>query len=1211
MKTTKKIVLRDKMVGGMVRDTRPDLLSGEQWRTVFNFRPFSGSLKQVPRKTSYINICYSALEPIKSLSLVSTGVRDEAFVVGLSDTAAFRVTPDGGVRLLDEEGFVDPFVANEVYLRWATVMYHNELYFTNPLNPIRHTDGLMLRTMSEVPAGRYLEHYYDHLLVGAPTYNGEVDEGKVMWSHLADFTRWDSQTYTEADEYKPGEHSHGLEAVTGVTGVKRLGDFCYVYTPSSISVMRYVGIKNGVFRTDPLKLDSGCGFQYGLVSTGTKHFYPDLTNQTFMMFDGQNVQDIGKAIMPFVLENLNEDPRLAQRMWGYVDFQYNEVHWVFVSKLSTGDFDLEVVFNFESKTWYAASVEDVHSFCEGARMPKSAADLTGTINLLTGEAQSLSFQRRVIPRVWGSGLNYVLREEISTDELKDLRYQDLPFLETGDFYYQGLYETKELESFAIQASYATSGGIEVYYAVRDHFDETIAWTLAGIWTKGLFEKILSFPRVSGKIFRFKFVASATTQPWLQPVTFGGGCPEEGTPIVPPPPPIRWDCQNGQCVQSISGRYATQAECLATCSPPQMWICDNGVCRVDANGPYSSRAECEMVCGLVPPPDVLFCHLPHITANMVNSTTFAQGENWDQVFSLEFTLAAAREILSISVYQFDSGSIAGPDTVWSTKNSVVFGATTVTPRPLRIIDSLHETGSTGFAASLGTYPIGLTRILMFGEPFAGAWSQAYFYAHVIWADGTTSVAIGGYGRNEPQCGHVDPPCLSGLTVLSGPGYNDENHRVTYHQGDIEPCEFVAAVGGVTVDGGHGAYTYRYLHVETGNDLAHTNGVLDSRAWSEGVSTVLAIVNDSSVPPCVVRYMFQVEVICHVGPPPPPPPPYSCIDGVCQNDPNGQYTSLNQCADACGCSAMDQVNFEVGDCLPGTVRTIGHDWCVNCCVIPNYDATAVAAIRDAYRDLLCRVADCGGYQYWHRQWLANGWNAGTFLTAFQASSGYQYEITHGGGACGSCCMPDGTTCVESYQEWCRLVGGTFTAGGDCSPNPCGTPPPPPDTGSCCIGTSQGGGSVEWSCVNGVTEAQCDLLSGQWTAGGTCPDPAWGCAGPCPCQELRGNLDIVIVDPGTPGVDTDGWSCSLELGETSPGVWGTSYVFNPHLGVNMEVLLLCQEGYFQMRIMYSAGFAGVQRTYIKYHNGVCDPTGSYFFFDLYGGMGGTNLTVTISDV
>ena len=44
MKTTKAIVLRDKMAGGMVRNLRPDLIAAEQWLMQFNMRSFQSNL---------------------------------------------------------------------------------------------------------------------------------------------------------------------------------------------------------------------------------------------------------------------------------------------------------------------------------------------------------------------------------------------------------------------------------------------------------------------------------------------------------------------------------------------------------------------------------------------------------------------------------------------------------------------------------------------------------------------------------------------------------------------------------------------------------------------------------------------------------------------------------------------------------------------------------------------------------------------------------------------------------------------------------------------------------------------------------------------------------------------------------------------------------------------------------------------------------------
>lgn len=71
-------------------------------------------------------------------------------------------------------------------------------------------------------------------------------------------------------------------------------------------------------------------------------------------------------------------------------------------------------------------------------------------------------------------------------------------------------------------------------------------------------------------------------------------------------------------------------------------------------------------------------------------------------------------------------------------------------------------------------------------------------------------------------------------------------------------------------------------------------------------------------------------------------------------------------------------------------------------------------------------------------------------------------------GSCCFSDGT-CQEKNQTQCSQSGGTWQAGGTCSPNPCQQP-----TGACCTFDLT-------QCLDGKTEAECQPV-GWWQGSGT---------------------------------------------------------------------------------------------------------------------------------
>lgn len=84
-------------------------------------------------------------------------------------------------------------------------------------------------------------------------------------------------------------------------------------------------------------------------------------------------------------------------------------------------------------------------------------------------------------------------------------------------------------------------------------------------------------------------------------------------IKEPPPPITWECINGDCFQRNDsfGQYRSLAECQANCGhppPPNTWDCFNGNCyvRYDGLGQFSSLEACQANCIVVPPPDTWDC-----------------------------------------------------------------------------------------------------------------------------------------------------------------------------------------------------------------------------------------------------------------------------------------------------------------------------------------------------------------------------------------------------------------------------------------------------------------------------------------------------------------------------------------------------------------------------------------------------------------------------
>ena len=517
----------DQMFGGMNRSVKSTVIPANQWRTSFNVRPYNSKQAQVPRKVLLYNVCDYPYFPITNLLNLPCGMLAVGNLLALTQSRAFRLTSTAAERLVNAQGVEIAFEYQEAsYLRWSTCTYRGAAYFVNPLNGIHSYDGKVVKKLANAPAGYYVTTFFDHIIVAALQHEGEGNLGKLAWSGLHAFEDWTSSTYGESDVMEFNEEQMPLDSLTGITGMARLGNRCIIYTASALYDLKYTGIQAGVCRMDPIWTTHGCGFRYGLVTFGDLHFFPDLRTKSFFRFDGQAATDIGSPIMDYVFEDMNPDAELLQRMYGYVDPMYREIHWVYVSVASSGDFDHEVVYNYANNTWYAGSVENVHSFFPGGKICRRANELEGFAYDLYDANLKLDDTGTSLGRIFGTGCNQLLREELPTDDIAELLEQELPYLESGDFTYGELASTKELSTMALQAQYVVGSGVEVYLFARDQIDAAVVWDLVGTWTPAMRENLLTSLRASGKVFRFKFMGKADGDSYTKTLRLAGDCPDE-------------------------------------------------------------------------------------------------------------------------------------------------------------------------------------------------------------------------------------------------------------------------------------------------------------------------------------------------------------------------------------------------------------------------------------------------------------------------------------------------------------------------------------------------------------------------------------------------------------------------------------------------------------------------------------------------------------
>lgn len=503
MSTSSQTFVHYNKLGGQNGAVRAFSLAPEEWLLCFNMRPFEGELRQLPlKKVRQYTIPYSGRT---MLELVNIPNRAGNVLIGLTEDKVKRVDRNSATNL--KEAGIELTLNRSAgrYLRWAKTVFNNNLFFCNELNRVHYTDGATVTSIGgECPKGRHVELWFDHLVVGGPIFNsGEDLYNGVAWSHLEEWGSFSPDTDKEGDRYVFTEYQRDYDVEPGVTGVRKLGNACIVYTASCIYQMRYVGLPR-VVRVDPVVQDIGNGFPHSLVSSSSRHYFIDSIGQNFVCFNGMGAELIGTKIAKFFFSDISTNRELAQRTWGYVDHKYREIWWVYVSGASEGPFDRAVVYNYVTKCWFTASVEDVHCFTTILEEGSLTCDqLTGTCDQLQGSCDLLGGASGGQSRLWGGANERILQEEQASDITTNLLSQAPPVLEDGDEVYSGIQQVKETDKVAIQAKMDSGSVLQVEIAARSNVDDPAVFDRVALWEQKN-ETIPTFDKKSGRVLRWRF-----------------------------------------------------------------------------------------------------------------------------------------------------------------------------------------------------------------------------------------------------------------------------------------------------------------------------------------------------------------------------------------------------------------------------------------------------------------------------------------------------------------------------------------------------------------------------------------------------------------------------------------------------------------------------------------------------------------------------------
>lgn len=400
-----------------------------------------------------------------------------------------------------ESGYSDTGMAGTVL---AVERDYVKVKATNTKASVRNLKGATAAKVSTVqadmPSGRYIKVFFDHLVIGAPSWKGRYEPWKIRWSHLKDFAEWEARTDTEADSYTCSEFQHHGELVEGVTGVEMFGDSLLVFTASSIYMVNYTGLPR-VVQVVPAVRGYGNGLLYATAALNNAVAFCDVSKLDFCLYrGGTEAESIGQGIRDYFFTDLNPDPTYAQKTWTFVDKSRDEVGWVYVQTGAT-DFNRMVVWNYKYNEWSARSAENLYCFSVLGRRQKSIAELTGTCSAQVGVAGSLGNTSTILGAVWGNRTGQLLAEASATDLEASLLAQTQPYLETGDFIFGGLQTKSEVDAIALSAT----SSVNVYVSARGKPDDTVTWTSVGTWTSSMPTlETLTFSAKDGNVLRFKF-----------------------------------------------------------------------------------------------------------------------------------------------------------------------------------------------------------------------------------------------------------------------------------------------------------------------------------------------------------------------------------------------------------------------------------------------------------------------------------------------------------------------------------------------------------------------------------------------------------------------------------------------------------------------------------------------------------------------------------
>jgi hypothetical protein len=467
-------------------------------------------LKQVPPFTLYGTVSAQLLQAAISLPVfLNNGV---TMLLGRTKAYQMRSPIDTSVALTKSDGSSVTFEQMPNYSDlWSFTITNGQVYFVNQANQIWRSDGTSLTLLANSPKARFIENFFDHIVVSNDFFGGEYGPYRVRWSHLYDFDQWTPTAENEADYFDLTGWERLDALMIGTTAMAKLNDLLIVYTQQGVFGARYVGLPK-VMQFFPIQTGIGCGLPYSFQSYRGRHYFFDLNERDFYVFDGAGFESIGGPILGYMEDTfLSTYDALVEQSSSFVYPAQQEIWWQFY----TGTEYKSVVFNYRLKEWRTGTVPTgLTCVSPGGLERARTIDELGatTIDALSSIAidQLDASGESPLPTLFfGRASGNAWRESVSgdIDGVIIVPSDGSPVMETNDDFGDG--ETvREYDTIVIHAKYTTTAGagtgIKVYASARAYVDDTVSWTLLGTWTPALAEGRLCFEKISGRVFRLKF-----------------------------------------------------------------------------------------------------------------------------------------------------------------------------------------------------------------------------------------------------------------------------------------------------------------------------------------------------------------------------------------------------------------------------------------------------------------------------------------------------------------------------------------------------------------------------------------------------------------------------------------------------------------------------------------------------------------------------------